>query len=222
MAILRQAGSIVIAGTPEELFNVVSDVTRMGDWSPVCTACWWDEGDAPGVGARFTGRNEVAERTWETKSEVVVADPGREFAWVVAEPPTRARWGYTFEAVDGGTKVTETWELPPEGVAFFEQHFGEDADAEIGAAQYGRRARHRRHAGRDQGERRVGLVTRGGSPRLRVWPAAEPPGLMAARRWRAATPRGSAGAGCLVRGAGRPGGRCARAHRDPSRPRRDT
>jgi Polyketide cyclase / dehydrase and lipid transport len=137
MAILQQAGSIVIAGTPEELFDVVADVTRMGEWSPVCKACWWDEGDGPRVGAHFTGRNEVAERTWETRSEVVVAEPGREFAWVVAEPPTRARWGYTFESVDGGTKVTETWELPPEGVAFFEKHFGEDADAQIGARSTG-------------------------------------------------------------------------------------
>ena len=100
---------------------MVADVTRMGEWSPVCTACWWDEGDGPHVGAKFTGRNERPERTWETRSEVVTADRGREFAWVVAEPPTRARWGYSFVAVDGGTEVTETWELPPEGSAFFER-----------------------------------------------------------------------------------------------------
>ena len=25
---------------------MVSDVTRMGEWSPVCKACWWDEGDS--------------------------------------------------------------------------------------------------------------------------------------------------------------------------------
>ena len=97
----------------------------------MCKECWWNEGDGPRVGARFTGRNEVPERVWETTSEVVVADPGREFAWAVAEPPTRRRWGYTFEAVEGGTQVIEAWELPPEGVAFFEQHFGGDAPAQI-------------------------------------------------------------------------------------------
>ena len=31
----------------------------------------------PVVGAWFTGRNETAERTLETRSQVVVADPGR-------------------------------------------------------------------------------------------------------------------------------------------------
>jgi Polyketide cyclase / dehydrase and lipid transport len=127
MDMLRQSGSIVIRRSPEELYDMVADVTRMGEWSPVCTACWWDEGDGPHVGARFTGRNERPERTWETRSEVVTADRGREFAWVVAEPPTRARWGYSFVAVDGGTEVTETWELPPEGSAFFEKMFGDDA-----------------------------------------------------------------------------------------------
>lgn len=128
----RHFGSIVIRRSPEELYDMVADVTRMGEWSPVCTACWWDEGDGPQVGAMFTGRNERPERTWETRSEVVAADRGREFAWVVAEPPTRARWGYSFVAVDGGTEVTETWELPPEGSAFFEKMFGDDAAQEIG------------------------------------------------------------------------------------------
>jgi hypothetical protein len=132
MNVLRHSDSIVIERTPEDLYNMIADVTRMGEWSPVCTACWWDEGEGPHLGAKFTGRNERPERIWETRSEVVAADPGHEFAWVVAEPPTRARWGYSFAAVDGGTKVTETWELPPEGAAFFEAVFGDDAAQEIG------------------------------------------------------------------------------------------
>jgi hypothetical protein len=131
MESMRHAGSIVINRSTEELYDMVADVTQMGAWSPVCKACWWDEGDGPRVGARFTGRNERPDRTWETRSEVVVADRGREFAWVVAEPPTRARWGYTFSAGDEGTEVTETWELPPEGAAFFEKRFGDEAAKEI-------------------------------------------------------------------------------------------
>jgi hypothetical protein len=132
MDMLRHSGSIVIKRSPEDLYDMVADVTRTGEWSPVCTACWWDEGDGPHVGAHFTGRNERPERTWETRAEVVTADRGREFAWVVAQPPTRARWGYAFAAVVGGTEVTETWELPPEGSAFFEKMFGDDAAKEIG------------------------------------------------------------------------------------------
>ncbi len=132
METLRQSGSIVIKRSPESLYDMVADVTRVGEWSPMCTACWWDEGDGPHVGAKFTGRNGRPERVWETRSEVVRADRGRQFAWVVVEPPTGARWDYSFVAVDGGTQVTETWELPPEGSAFFEKMFGADAVTEIG------------------------------------------------------------------------------------------
>jgi Polyketide cyclase / dehydrase and lipid transport len=131
MESLRHAGSIVINRSPEELYDMVADVTQMGAWSPVCKACWWDEGEGPRVGARFTGRNERPDRTWETHSEVVVAERGREFAWVVAEPPTRARWGYEFTAVEDGTEVTETWELPPEGSAFFDTMFGDESAEQI-------------------------------------------------------------------------------------------
>lgn len=132
MDAVRHSGSIIIERPPESLYDMVADVTRVGEWSPMCTACWWDEGDGPQVGATFTGRNQHAERTWETRSEVVAADRGRQFAWVVVEPPTHARWAYSFVAVDGGTEVTETWELPPEGSAFFEKMFGDDAAKEIG------------------------------------------------------------------------------------------
>lgn len=129
MTQLEHAGSEVIARTPEDLYEMVSDVTRMGEWSPVCKACWWDDGDSARVGAWFTGRNELPERTWETRSEVVAAEPGREFAFVVGG--TFTRWGYTFTAVEGGTEVTESWEFLPGGVARFEESFGADAPAQI-------------------------------------------------------------------------------------------
>jgi hypothetical protein len=98
---LRYAESIFVARSPEILYDMISDVSRMGEWSPVCTACWWDDGDGPRPGAWFTGRNELPERTWETRSQVVTADRGREFAFVVGG--SRVRWAYTFTPADGGT-----------------------------------------------------------------------------------------------------------------------
>jgi hypothetical protein len=83
MTSLHYSESVVVARSPEALYDMVSDVTRMGEWSPVCTTCWWDDGDGPREGAWFTGRNELPERTWETRSKVVAADRGREFAFMV-------------------------------------------------------------------------------------------------------------------------------------------
>jgi hypothetical protein len=122
--------SITIARPPDDLYAMVSDVTRMGEWSPVCKACWWDS-DERGEGAWFSGRNVLPERTWETRSRVAVAEPGREFAWVVGGD--RARWGYTFKPITGGTVVTESWEFLPGGQASFDERYGADAQAQVNA-----------------------------------------------------------------------------------------
>ena len=94
---------------PGKLYAMVSDVTRMGEWSPVCKACWWDEGSGPEVGAWFTGRNEIPERTWETRSQVIVAEPGKEFAFMVGG--NLVRWGYTLAPAGDGTEVTESRDM---------------------------------------------------------------------------------------------------------------
>ncbi len=121
--------SIHVAVTPDELYGLVSDITRMGEWSPICKACWWDEGAGPTVGAWFTGRNEVPGRTWETRSQVVAAEPGRKFAWEVNDG--WVYWGYTFEPDGEGARLTESWEFLPKGIAGFHERWGDKAEAHI-------------------------------------------------------------------------------------------
>ena len=129
MANLHYSESVVAACSPDEAYDLVADITRMGEWSPVCKACWWDEGDGPRVGAWFTGRNEVPGRVWETRSQVVAAERGREFAFAVGG--AWARWGYTFRPAGGGTEITESWEFLPAGIERFRERFGDDAEAQI-------------------------------------------------------------------------------------------
>lgn len=126
---LTYSESVVVDCPPESLYDLVSDVTRTGEWSPVCKACWWDEGDSAKVGAHFTGRNELPERTWETHCEVVVADRGKEFAFVVGN--AFSRWGYRFETEGSGTRITESWEFLPDGIKRFESRYGAEAQAEV-------------------------------------------------------------------------------------------
>jgi hypothetical protein len=126
---LTHSGSVVVRSSPEALYDLVSDVTRTGEWSPVCTACWWDEGASGRVGDWFTGHNEVPGRTWETRSQVVAAERGREFAWLVGG--RLVRWGFTLRPVDGGTELTESWEFLPAGQALFAERYGADAARQI-------------------------------------------------------------------------------------------
>ncbi len=122
--------SVTVEASTEKLYDLVSDITRTGEWSPVCTSCWWDdEVEAGQVGAWFTGRNELPHRTWETRSEVVVAERGREFAWVVGG--SFVRWSFTFAPVETGTVLTESWEFLPGGIAMFEEKYGDDARVQI-------------------------------------------------------------------------------------------
>ena len=41
---LELSDSIVIARTSDEVYGMVADITRMGEYSPVCISCWWDDG----------------------------------------------------------------------------------------------------------------------------------------------------------------------------------
>ncbi len=130
------AESIEIAAGPDAVYGLVSDVTRMGGWSPICKACWWaDDATGPAVGAVFVGHNETPERTWETRSRVVAADPGREFAFTVGDG--WVRWGYSMEPAGdltgdaARTRLTESWHFTAAGIAGFHERYGADAAAQI-------------------------------------------------------------------------------------------
>ena len=139
----RWSQSMFIAASTADLYAMVSDVTRMGEWSPVCRSCQWDEdsaaaeGGAAAVGAWFTGHNVDEGREWDTHCEVIAADPGREFAFAVAG--TFVRWTYSFVAASeggrDGTTLTETWEPQPDLLAFYAQQYGADQVQTVLAAR---------------------------------------------------------------------------------------
>jgi hypothetical protein len=98
-----------VAAPPETVYGVVSDVTRMGEWSPETIKCDWIEGaTGPVVGARFRGMNKRGLVKWSTKPTIVVADPGRAFAFDVG---TDTRWTYRFDADGTATMLTESFEM---------------------------------------------------------------------------------------------------------------
>ncbi|MEY2568713.1 MAG: hypothetical protein QOE35_3242 [Actinomycetota bacterium] len=101
-----------IEADPNTLYDMVSDITKMGQWSPETTACRWVGGaSGPAVGARFKGANRDRWRRWSTTCTIVAAERGRRFAFDVAFARVPiSHWQYEF-AADGGqaTVVTESW-----------------------------------------------------------------------------------------------------------------
>jgi hypothetical protein len=104
--------SRVIAAPAELLYDIVSDLPNMGELSPENTGGVWVKGaTGPAVGARFRGTNSNEKKHWATTVIIDEADRGQAFTFrVVVGPVKVARWGYRFEQVAGGTKVTETWD----------------------------------------------------------------------------------------------------------------
>lgn len=126
---LTHRTTVVVDAPAEAVYELVSEVTRTGEWSPTCRACEWEDASQQGVGARFIGHNETAARNWSTTSTVVAAVPGREFAWEVGQG--YVRWGYLLSPREGGTHVTHTWEFTDAGQRSFEEKYGHDAPAQV-------------------------------------------------------------------------------------------
>jgi len=108
-----------ISADPVTIWEAITDVTRMGEWSPECHTCTWDDGfSGPEVGAVFTGQNRNGDFEWTTQAKVTEAVPGQSFAFdAMARDFVFAKWAYELEAIDGGTRVTEhTLDLRPDNI----------------------------------------------------------------------------------------------------------
>ncbi|MCB0970644.1 MAG: SRPBCC family protein [Acidimicrobiales bacterium] len=98
-----------IPAPADDLYDIVSDPTRMGELSPECTGGrWLDGATGPAVGARFKGTNKRGFARWSTTNTVVAADRGRDFAFETKQ--SGMRWRYRFEPDGDATIVTESRE----------------------------------------------------------------------------------------------------------------
>jgi hypothetical protein len=105
--------SLDVNAPADKLYELVSDVRRMGEWSPECRDCEWIDGaTGPAVGARFKGSNRHGLARWSTRPLVVSASEGREFAFVIRHlGRDMTKWSYRFEPAAEGTTVTESFEM---------------------------------------------------------------------------------------------------------------
>ena len=115
--------SVRMAAPPSVVWDLVSDVTRIGEFSPETFEAEWTRGSTgPEVGAYFKGhvkRNGVGPTYW-TLCTVTVCEPERQFEWAVGNDSVTANnWGYRLEPDGDGTVVTEYFRLEPNVVMRF-------------------------------------------------------------------------------------------------------
>ena len=85
------------------VYDLISDLPRMGEWSPENVGGEWQDGGSGKVGDRYIGHNQAGERSWSVPVMVTAADRGRCFEFVTRpdEDPC-VRWTY---------RLAEVWDV---------------------------------------------------------------------------------------------------------------
>jgi uncharacterized damage-inducible protein DinB len=95
---------------PEAMWDLVTDIGRIGEWSPECVGASWLDGGMPLAGARFVGRNRSSSGfEWTTTCVVTQAERPSVFEWVVLDStrdPQRPGATWRYELVPGSAGQT--------------------------------------------------------------------------------------------------------------------
>ncbi len=115
--------SIEIDASPETVYDLLTDLTRISELSPECYRAEWVEGSSgPEVGARFHGYNRNGKMEWDAGCIVLTADRGREWAFEVPAQDGRTTvWRYEIEPTTSGCRVTESFDAPVLDSDFFQK-----------------------------------------------------------------------------------------------------
>ncbi len=99
-----------VASTPEAMWRLVTDLPRMGEWSPENRGGEWINAKGPAVGVRFKGRNKNGKRSWSTTVEVIRCDEPPVFAFSLLVGKSKwCDWVYEIEPIPTGVRVTHSW-----------------------------------------------------------------------------------------------------------------
>jgi uncharacterized protein YndB with AHSA1/START domain len=105
---------VLVDATPEQVWAVLAEVTRVAEWSHECQAAeWLDGATAAATGARFRGNNKVGRFGWSRVCTVTGIEPGRLFAYRTngGFPPDSTAWTFVLTPEGSGTRVTQSYEI---------------------------------------------------------------------------------------------------------------
>jgi uncharacterized protein YndB with AHSA1/START domain len=107
--------SAEVTAAPDQVWGVLSDPTRTGEWSHEChTVAWQDGHDRPVVGARFRGRNRAGQVRWARTCTITEVEPERLLVFRTSGgyPPDSTEWRFRLTPLaDGGTRITQSYRI---------------------------------------------------------------------------------------------------------------
>ncbi|MGZ4120803.1 MAG: SRPBCC family protein [Actinomycetota bacterium] len=104
-------------------WDLLTDIARIGEFSPECIGARWIEGDGPVVGARFEGTNRKVngddEFVWIRPCTVTVAEQPRIFTYVVGDRydgSPASEWEFVIEpTTPDSCCIMQTFRHVPDG-----------------------------------------------------------------------------------------------------------
>jgi len=114
MAETTGSATIEIAASPQAVYDVLTDLSRISEVSPECYQAEWEDGaSGPAVGAGFRGYNQAGANKWDAGCVVVAAEAGSEWAFKVpADDGRDTVWRYEITSTESGCSVTESFDSP--------------------------------------------------------------------------------------------------------------
>ena len=105
--------TVVVDAAAEDVWRVISDVRRTGEWSHECRSGEWLGGaDAAAPGVRFRGRNRSRWVRWTRTCEIVAVEAPSELVWRTVPTrlyPDSTEWRIRLAPEGRGTRITQSF-----------------------------------------------------------------------------------------------------------------
>lgn len=98
--------NVTVSGSPETVFAVLSDPTRMSEWMNGVESAEWEEGSDSRAGNRFKMKYKYNRKVHDITMEIIAVEPGSLLEFKTIEGPFPIQARYTLRPAADRTVLT--------------------------------------------------------------------------------------------------------------------